>query len=476
MLFQPLMQEIPNIGSCWLRTSSGGVIQLSQILPSSVKPSSLCCLRQPRPVCQLVCAKLWKELLLLASCCGDAAGGQNLTSGFPSSAFLAAMGPKVHVQAVVSAAHQNQKLADAPLQADMLDRIKSFLRMHIDLAGCSDEGKDEARIVISALTSWAKALREPLKAQMLSKQTRYSIKQLWHAFMTSRFVHGTGFRNALEHACGAHWPGLFASVAEQGPSPSTLRRSQLLVDMSLMLSARRRNSTTMEHAVGGQRRTVSSASAVLTFRWGWSDASPIGGREWLISKHVSISSHAVLPSFIAAALLGKDALALAPNNSAAPQPRSCVPLCGFALDEDGDDTGANETCLAPGTISGHGPKEPLTKSERQVLAKYLRSQVQLHCHIPTSLGYGATAAQHKAAALVHSVGMECSSSLDMQNWFNGIMAWTTDLGAESLLPRFCLGCCDMLPEWWSWHSDQPTHSGSSNDMCVCHLAVRLLRP
>ena len=376
--------------------------------------------------------------------------------GFPSQAFLGAMDPKAHIQACADALKQH-KLVDIALQADMLDKIKAFLRTQSNLPTCSEESKAEAETLIQALTSWANALRGPVKAQKLSRQSTYSIKQLWHAFMSSRFIRGATFRNALEHACGTHWPDLMSAVIGEatGPSRSTMRRSQILVDMALLLA--------------GQRRNARKGTGVTTLRWGWSDASPQGGREWLISKHISISAQALLPCFFASTLLALDC----PTSAAsAPMPvsRQC-PSSEVAHEDlqfDGEaEEGASHEAFGRGSWR---LKQGLTKSERQALVKYLKAHMELHCHIPTSLGSGAAALQNKAAALVHSIGVECASPGDMQGYLHGVMSWTSDLGPESLLPGFnIISPTDLLPPWWEWSGEQADSIGIGARAPVHHL-------
>ena len=118
-----------------------------------------------------------------------------------------------------------------------------------------------------------------------------------------------------------------------------------------------------------------------------------------------------------------------------------------------------------------GLKQPLSQSERQVLGKYLLHHIQLHCHIPTSLACGAAALQHKAAALVHSVAVECKTQEDLERYFAGIMAWTSDMGTESLLTSFNVSCTAMLPAWWEWQPSPLQHDGNASDdaMPVCCL-------
>ena len=264
-----------------LQGRSGRTCSLCDLLPDTVQPSTLWCLRQPSAICKLICGNLWKEVLLIASCCKDAKGGRCLMDNFPSAAFLEGVDPNAHVRAVADSQLQRSSWS-VPLQADMLDRIKAFLRGKLDPDGCSEAERADAQKLICALTSWTRALREPVRSQKLANQTQYSIRQMWHAFMTSRFLRGTAFHKALEHVCGAQWPGLFASVIESGhaggPSPSTLRRSQFLVDMGLLLSAQSRN------AGQGLAAKARETLAPETLRWGWSDASPLGGSNWLISK------------------------------------------------------------------------------------------------------------------------------------------------------------------------------------------------
>ena len=176
-------------------------------------------------------------------------------TNFPSATFLEDIDANGHVSAVANSQLQRNS-ASVPLQADVLDRMKAFLRAKCNLVECTAADKEEARMLTGALSSWTKALSEPVKSEKLARQTQYSVRQLWHAFMTSRFVKGTAFHKALEHVCGAQWPGLLASVepaaGNSGPSASTLRRAQFMVDMALMLSAQTRNARENLPASTGQ--------------------------------------------------------------------------------------------------------------------------------------------------------------------------------------------------------------------------------
>ena len=312
------------------------------------------------------------------------------------------------------------------------------------------------------------------------KYTKYTVKQLLHCFLTSSMIRNAAHvRDICKHICEVIWPGLFQEVLETklGPSASTVRRAQALVDVAMLLHSQTQN----RHGHESSRPSI--------YRWGWSDASPIKGREWFISKHIACKRSDLVLAYLAATALALDR----PNfqhtcqinqkhrqAQAAPslqemqqKPFSSVFLDDVCFDGEAPESLSENVQGLQAKAEGQG----LSLQHRGVLASFLRRALQMHVHVPTSVGLGASNLTHKTQALLHSIGMECSTAHDLKRYLQGVVSWTSDLGVESGLSQVHLRTSELLPDWWCWqwamdHDGEGDQSGCQPDAsqdCSCSV-------
>ena len=201
--------------------------------------------------------------------------------------------------------------------------------------------------------------------------------------------HDTGAEPWEEHV---HNKGV-----ERAPSASTLRRLSFGIDAAAMLWERTR------------RSTLSCATS-----YGWADASPQGGRDWLLIKVVTHRRE--------------------PGDRSRP---SMADLLRQAT-----------MLTVPADTSATG----LTAAEQEARAaavRVLRENFTARVLPPTALGLKRANLAHKAAALVHSFALETEQSIaHLDAELASLVSFTTDLGVESGIPDFRLSCpVDLIPLW-----------------------------
>ena len=96
--------------------------------------------------------------------------------------------------------------------------------------------------------------------------------------------------------------------------------------------------------------------------------------------------------------------------------------------------------------------------------------VKHHICIPTGLSSGQRSIPHKAAAMVHALAMELSSTDQMYAMLRSFKSYTSDMGTELSLPDFRVQRADsLLPEWLLSSELQPdverASSCSSRELC-----------
>eukprot|EP00974_Lingulodinium_polyedra_P068259 6609274-Lingulodinium_polyedra.AAC.1 len=137
-------------------------------------------------------------------------------------------------------------------------------------------------------------------------------------------------------------------------------------------------------SVGAPSPTESSIDALLgqpVLRFGWVDASPQCGRDWLMSScDIVFSQHL---AGIAAAI---DAL--------------------VAFTEEAPDEEASQ------------------------LDGLLRERVQSHMHVPGALGSRAASLDHKMAVWVHGLSLETRGEAQLRVYLASFVSNCTDLGTE----------------------------------------------
>jgi hypothetical protein len=197
--------------------------------------------------------------------------------------------------------------------------------------------------------------------------------------------------------------GVLSSTTAAAPAPSrsTLQRLALTVDAASML----------------HERHLRSLEPMIAC-YGWADASPQGGREWLLSKIVfcrgsSLSMAALMHH---AHVLHKGARNM-PDVDAGSGSEGELAEVGVAA--------RNDALLA------------------------LRSNLQKRTLPPTALGLRQTNLAHKCAALVHAVALETGGGFDaVDDVFASFVSFTTDFGTEVGIPGFATqSLCNLLPSW-----------------------------
>ena len=297
------------------------------------------------------------------------------------------------------------------------------------------------------------------------RNARYSSAQVLHAVLSSWAMRSPDVAiNVCEHICGMMFPGLFQSHSLHSPSSSTLRRSRAHVDFGLLMLAQEQN------------RCLELKPNY--FRYGWSDSSPIGGRNWLVSKHVAVPVKHVVLCYICARCLALDTAALAQialeqqqnlddESDDASRPYGVATSSWWLSDMEDPSSIASKF---RDDVADGGRVGLLSSSERQKLATHLLENVRLHTHIPTSLAMGQADLTHKSASLVHQIGVETSTPEDLSCWLDGVRSWCTDMGVEAALSEVRVKPEALLPSWWQWSSWQ-NDQDSRSTLRLPHLSV-----
>eukprot|EP00971_Amphidinium_carterae_P000717 14099-Amphidinium_carterae.1 len=388
------------------------------------------CLRQPSTICNLICKGLWTEVMVVYSCLTAVVRGSFTTEvGFPGKDWLETMlAYDDSKPAVVDEAGASEVQAAPTLHADVLDEMKAFICARVD--GASLEIQADASTYVKMLESWSSSLRAACQQREASKHARYSMRQLLHVFMASRAMRSsTQVRTAFQHMTEAIWPGLFRDVEQLGPSCSSARRAFALVDAAMILSSRRQNCSRSEQP--------------HIYRWGFSDSSPIGGRDWFLSKHLQCSKENVIVCYLLATMLALDRPHFEHRLALTSLAQQGLGIAMQDLEYDG------EACM-PQPSGGESLQTPLTSEERSRMAGFLRHSLEMHVHIPTSLGQGASNLAHKASSLLHSIAVEVDTERDLHAYLNGCISWTSDLGTEKGLSSYYVVANTLLPSWWTW--------------------------
>ena len=448
-MFQPVHAEVPSRHRRWKVASWSGVASEAPLLEGD----AVWCLRQPQPVCDLIVRRAWSEVLMVYGCCSQEVCSElamHPCFGYPGQKwFTTALGIKK------KADHPQDHLPVSALQTptlhpDRLDEIKAYIRASVGQPGQSASLRMQAAQCVQSLETWATTLRDAQHRGEGKKHSRYTVKQLLHAFLSSSMMRNAShLRQVFQHVCETIWPGLFKEVLEAklGPSASTVRRAQTLVDMAVILHSQALN------------RCDPSSLIPPVYRWGWSDASSIKGRDWFISKHIACARSALVPCFLAATALARDSDMRAQS------------VVG---------TGGSQAALATDPSAGI-----LSEDERNQLAGWLRKSLTVQVHVPTSVGLGAANLTHKAQCLLHTIALECNCMHDLQMYLQGCVSWTSDLGVESALSQVHLLAAELLPSWWRWQQDmrsdgepeeEDPEEGAQPQDCSKHVMMSQANP
>jgi hypothetical protein len=145
-------------------------------------------------------------------------------------------------------------------------------------------------------------------------------------------------------------------------------------------------------ALGSDR----SSKVVRWYRFGWSDSSPIYGRDWFLSKHVRVDSSKAFQLMQAAHALSLDRDWLQRKLKT----RTNV-VAGIAADGDDDalSDSSDDNDVPRGTVA-------LDQQNRSDLCQALVHGLVYHIHVPCSLGSGKTDLLHKCSSWAHQVGLD----------------------------------------------------------------------
>ena len=445
MVFQLLPEDLTVLA----RSNVADGRTVAEVLSErSVLLEALLCVRQPEPAARLIACNQGHEILLLPTCYnGNPVGGKEarlplphsmrfdvLCQGFPDQDWIC------HVWSDSSGGNVRESPA---INGDTLEHLKAFLRRCVNAVDTNIAKNLRADAVkcVAVVDSLMRSFCSAVEARHKGKNIRYTAEQLLHAFLATHHMRSAESAFfAAEHICNLLFPGLFQEVMANMPSSTTLRRSKTQVDMAVL-----RLSQIQNRAAAQQGRVL--------FRYGWSDSSPIAGRDWFLSKHVCIDAEAAQLCYVAARMLALDTggqVAAAHHaqqreedgrraQHAAPGNKSVRPFIGNDMEPE-EEPVANMDAK-PQTLSSQ---------HRQRLASYIKGAVSCHVHVPTSVASGHTTLEYKAACLVHQVGMECENESDLNEWFLNVRSWTTDLGTEAGLAQCHVPPAQLLPSWWEW--------------------------
>ena len=201
------------------------------------------------------------------------------------------------------------------------------------------------------------------------------------------------------------------------PHKITSQRMFLRVDVAFMLWQQERLAT-LQHRP----------------RFLMADASPQGGREWLLGRHVTLSARSLAMHQAAHAVVCR---------SMDTSRRACKP-----------------------------------SDEELGRIDFLRDNLPAHAMPPAAMGLARTTATHKGAALLHSLSLEARPS-ELQGCLLSVLSLTADLGPEIGIPGFRSNYQELLPPWrQQWvqklvadHGIAAAEQRVAVDVPVCSLQV-----
>ncbi len=186
------------------------------------------------------------------------------------------------------------------------------------------------------------------------------------------------------------------------PSPATIRKLYLSIDVAMMLLERRSSGASSRNGDGGGAP-----------RYVHADSSPQGHRDWLLAKSTIVDAD-LLTLFEAA------------NN-----------LARFAIQQH---TASPQELESAGAASGALPEVALRWQE------VLESGMREHVHVPAAMGLRQTNVAHKSASLLHSFLLESQPGA-IQAQLRDVVSFTADLGVEIGIPGFRVSYRDLVPPW-----------------------------
>lgn len=472
MVFLP--QSPDDIGGSLLKNvRSQQVARLDEVLSGLEQTAAQThCILQPEPVVCLLLHGMWTEVSVLARCLKTKRRSHRnrlfkddwdvLLPGYPSGTWV-----REQFANIFGMEDDDDEEAQPPsmkveaLTADKLMELRCDIRawtpgiVDNERRGAGDD-KEEGELAaaraektlakhIGRLASWEQTLRGEgvVKPQGHgSGRYRYDVSVLLNVFRASRHLRNrAAAEKTFERLLEVTWPGLLTEEAKAFPRDSTIKRSALVADAGLLLLQQHSN------------RTSPDCRIPPFYRYGWSDSSPIFGRDWFLSKHIRLRSSEAFACLQAAHALSHDRLLMQEEEARAamedadegPSETALPPLADIARQERGEP-------IEEGRADQHPAAARLEPTHRRSLCSLLVQELQVHVHIPCSLGLGSTDIAHKVACLAHSVGVETESAHDMVWYMKGVTSWCTDMGTELGTTQFRASSLEMLPPWWQWSS------------------------
>ena len=298
-------------------------------------------------------------------------------------------------------------------------------------------------------------------------QFTYDAKKLLQAVLLSKSLRNkSALQKAVELSIEIAVPKLMGGVlieSLQGqlapdtlriPSAATVAKHELSLDMAIV----------------GLTRKMSAQTPGYWLRYGWSDASPLAGFDWLWSQEHWIPSHRVLDVMLAVhssfpSLPPPHPVNVTNQNTCHLRTNSILqffqmyrlPLfCPSGLQHraetfaellDEEDELDEDTIMQPA-------------QEWLPWLECILQNIHFHINPPSALASGRRHAEDKARTLLYTWALQSDRSVALETIASGFVSHTSDLGVESGLPTLmCKRPLEgLLPEWMSESSLQvPRH-------------------
>ena len=391
----------------------------------SVPAQDVPVLLMPLPIAYLMSAGAWKYALLLAR------WHRRFTGQGWSRTAARYEGPRLGWPPRDAAlwAHVGESILtkDAPEVTDMTAGFLGWALQQFRvwsqeiLRHSTDAATEEPRLssVASALQGWQEALlacNGLVPPVSVGRRFVYSSQKLVQCIRLAAGVKGgaDNLASVAERSLALVAPRFLAGPMLEGwnsspglhnaiPSATTLRRYEIALDISLILTQRHR------------------AHGHPTFKFAHADSSPIAGFDWLWTQWTEIGVHQAPSAYVAICKLA--GLAKELRDAA------------DALPEDDDD--------CPVSAAVNDPPQHW-KQFNQIINNSFHEVV----NPPTSLGSGHRSLSSKAAALVFAMALHCPEDIPLSEFAEGFRCMTTDMGVEFGLADFhILDHAELLPEW-----------------------------
>eukprot|EP00971_Amphidinium_carterae_P105767 2094598-Amphidinium_carterae.1 len=217
---------------------------------------------------------------------------------------------------------------------------------------------------------------------------RYSDVEALHSVIVSRELQNrSGVHRAMQRFVQLQLGSDVKALSTRAPTGSTVRRYTFAADMALSLYRQK------------------AAQTDCYARYGWSDSSPLLGKDWCMNIFTAIRLQAALDVWNASSLLEEAAMAR----------------------QSGMEWQSEEV---------------------QAAHKTVLKEVQTHVLLPSNVELGHADTAHKAAGFVFALALESGSRAALQRTLQTFRSFTTDMGVELKMASFAVKLADLLPPWW----------------------------